>query len=408
MQTFSEYISKRYLDEGFFDSAKQSYQQSYQQAQQNDGQNLEKFANIAMPAIQKATNLARSLSQKTGVPLPLATALVASGIVGGPATVPFAALMYFIKKPLMKGASKAFDAGVQGVQKGIQGVQNTFSQPQQSQQMQPATEGFKNWMYEEGFGDWAGQKVGSMAGTAAGKTVGAANKVSNLIKQSWPAIKQYASENKLAIGKTAFLMGVGALVGGGVGKLTHDAIDSVIQSIGDVGVPPQELAWLRNNFKMELSQGEDGTAVSGDDLYNTSGNMNNFDTGADGSGDTYVNAQDFSHDETEIGPIVNKAMNSLGKSVRVTPVGSSETTGVLSYTLEVTPQPGMSSQQLLQQAYRKLATQLNQQGIKVSDLKSIDQDPSGAIKAMLSVAPNTTAAGAIGGAAQQPQNTQNS
>jgi len=400
MQTFNEYASKRNLDEGFFDSAKHGFQQSYQQAQQDNGQNFEKFSKIALPAIQKATSLAQSLSQKTGVPLPLATALVASGIVGGPATVPFAALMYFIKKPLMKGASKAFDAGVQGVQKGVQGVQNTFSQPQQ---MQPATEGFKNWMYEEGFGDWAGQKVGSMAGTAAGKTVGAASKVSNLIKQSWPAIKQYASENKLAIGKTAFLMGVGALVGGGIGKLTHDAIDSVIQSIGDVGVPPQELAWLRNNFKMELSQGEDGTAVSGEELYNTSGNMNNFDTGAGGGGDVHVKAQDFSHDETKIGPIVNKAMSSLGKSIRITPVGSSETTGLLSYTLEVTPQPGMSSQQLLQQAYRKLATQLSQQGIKVSDLKSIDQDPSGAIKAMLSVAPNTTAAGAIGGAAQQPK-----
>ena len=92
MESFQNWLLKenRYLDEGFVDSLKQGYQQSYQQAQKNTGQNLEKFGNMALPAIKKATAFAQTLSKKTGIPMPLATALIASGIVGGPAAVPFA------------------------------------------------------------------------------------------------------------------------------------------------------------------------------------------------------------------------------------------------------------------------------------------------------------------------------
>jgi len=117
--TFENYLQQQF-DESFLDSMKQGYQQSYQQSlQPSNNQNFEKFSQTALPAIKKAGTIAQSFSKKTGVPLPLATALIASGITGGPAAVPFAALLYFVKKPLMKGASAGFDAGVSGV-KNIQ------------------------------------------------------------------------------------------------------------------------------------------------------------------------------------------------------------------------------------------------------------------------------------------------
>ena len=355
MESFQNWLLKenRYLDEGFVDSLKQGYQQSYQQAQKNTGQNLEKFGNMALPAIKKATAFAQTLSKKTGIPMPLATALIASGIVGGPAAVPFAALMYFVKKPLMSGASKAFDAGVQSVQ----GIQKAFAaQPPQAQTLmaQPAAECFLNfeeWLvFQEGIGDWAGQKIGSTAGMIAGKTVGGTQKITSVLKQGWQELIKFVSENKLTVGKAAFLMGVGALVGAGIGKLTHDAIDSVIQNIGDAGVPPAELAWLRHNFKMDLNQGKHGSNVSGEDLYNTDGGQlepdsshGSFEIGAEQPA-INMSASDFIHDSSDPSASVDKVMQSLGSIIRSTPVDSDQTTGVLTYSLDITPQTGVSPQ----------------------------------------------------------------
>jgi len=432
------------LDENFLGSLKQGFQQSYQQAQepQPSSEALQKFANVAMPAIQKVTGMAQGLSKKTGIPIPLATALLASGLVGGPAAVPFAALMYFVKRPLMAGASKGFDAGVAGVQKGAQMVKGAVQgmQPAAQPAMASAEMYFPSfadyYLYREGFGDWAGQKMGSMAGTVAGKTTGMAQKVGSVLSKSWQGLTKFASENKLAIAKTAFLMGVGALIGAGVGKLTHDAIDSVIQAVGDRGVPAEELNWLRHNFKMDSSghedaqgnvdptkwvhHGKDGTAeFGGNGIYDTKG--------GDAGGNDWkvgeilptmnVNAQELMDNmgQTTDG-VLDKLKNTFGSFTRVDYSGVSavknaagkyvagraaDATGEMAvqYQVEILPKPGESSQSLLQAAYRELATKLHASGIKVTDMKSLGEDPSGAIKAALSVAPAMTGAGAIGGAA---------
>lgn len=356
--------------------------------------------------------MAQHLSKKTGIPIPLVTAIIASGIVGGPAAVPFAAFMYFIKKPLMKGASKAFDMGVQGVQKGANAIKGTM-QPQVATEMYFPS--FSDYVYQEGFGDWAGQKIGSVEGSVAGKTTGLTKKISGVLTNSWQGLTKFASENKLAIAKTAFLMGVGALIGAGIGKLTHDAIDSVVQAIGDRGLSPEEMAnlnWLRNNLAMDdnaqqnnpnswIKTDKDGLAHGGGsgNLFTKPGHENDADFN-NPNDSIAVSGVDWMNDSSEnMDKILSKLKDTFGSSVRTELVGKPETaTGILDYSITVKPEPGQSQQSILQMIYRTLAKDMQQQGIEMKDLKYSGTDPSGAIKAALSVAPNLTTPGAVGAA----------
>lgn len=407
--SFEEYLKQ--FDESFLDSMKQGYQQSYQKAlQPSDNQNFEKFSQTALPAIKKAGTIAQSFSKKTGIPLPLATALIASGITGGPAAVPFAALLYFVKKPLMKGASAGFDAGVSG----IKNIQKSISRPQQPQLQPEHAISFRDYyMYQEGISDWTGRKIGSVAGKVSGNMA----RAGKVVKQGFSQLAKFASENKLAIGKAAFLMGLGALVGGGVGKITSSAIDSVIQQIGDAGVPAEELEWLRNNFKLNVSKtgkyGDGQLIVGGEDLAGdeTANSLfqqrvaareagqdivdprGNFDNTTIMSGSEFLRVKD----DTE--GILN-TFGSISNKEIIDPSGTSfGKTGTLQYQVTIKPEPGESEQSVLQKVYRQLAQDLNKSDIKITQFSSLSGDSGEEIKAMLSVAPNLTAAGAITGAA---------
>ncbi len=415
--TFENYLQQQF-DESFLKSMKQGYQQSYQQSlQPSNNQNFEKFSQTALPAIKKAGTIAQSFSKKTGIPLPLATALIASGITGGPAAVPFAALLYFVKKPLMKGASAGFDAGVKNIQKSI-----SRSQPQGQQQPQLQPEhviSFRDYcMYQESISDWTGGKIGSVAGKISGNTT----KAGRVVKQGFSQLAKFASENKLAIGKAAFLMGLGALVGGGVGKITSSAIDSVIQQIGDAGVPAEELEWLRNNFKLNVS----GTGKNGDGQLRVGGEELAGDETADSLFQQRVAAREAGQDivdprdnfdntnimdasnfysmKSNMEGILDKSGSISAREI-IDPSGNSfGKTGALQYSVTIKPELGESEQSVLQKVYRQLAQDLNKSDIKITQFSRLGGDsPGEEIKAMLSVAPNLTAAGAATGAAASMQ-----
>jgi hypothetical protein len=264
--TFAEYVVLRdaSLDENFVRSAVDQFKQSYGAAKGSAEEQYEKYAPKAQEAIANVKSQAQEYAAKLGIPLPLATALLAAGLVN-PASVPFAALMYFVKKPLMAVANKGFDMAWDAGAKTINAMKG---QPQQQPNMQPVrAEGFREFiaiMEAEGWGDWAGRKVGGAAGYVAGKAagfgsklLGAGKNVVNALKGRAVEIMQYAKNNPKEIARMAFLVGAGALIGAGVGKLTHDLKDMVVTKIKDVmdGVPAEEVAWLRKNIVLEPSEG---------------------------------------------------------------------------------------------------------------------------------------------------------
>lgn len=249
------------------DGLKKGYGQGYQQARQGVDQNYDKYADAAKGALSKAGGMAKVLSQKTGVPLPLATALIAAGITGGPTAVPFAALLYFVKQPLMKGANKAFDATWDAGAKVAGQVRKAVA-PQQSPK--PALESFRAFVEAETWGDWAGEKIGGVAGRVAGNIAGYGGKIAGTLGQRAKEIGQWAKGNPKEVARMLFLVGAGAAIGAGVGKLTHDVKDLIVQKIRDYGIPKEELAWLRSNVILD-KQGDGTYGTEGEQLMSTKG-----------------------------------------------------------------------------------------------------------------------------------------
>ena len=258
MKSFTLYCNEKY-DEAFLDSMTNSFKGNYNQAQQKVNKNYDKYSEVAKKVLAKAGDTAKMLSQKTGVPLPLATALVAAGISGGPTAIPFAALLYFVRQPLMKSANKAFDASWNAGSNAIQGAKNAVAGKQP--QLQP--ESFKAFIEAESWGDWAGEKLGGAAGTVAGNVSGYGGKIASSIGSRIKEITQYAKNNPKEIARMAFLVGAGAAIGAGVGKITHDVKDLIVQKIKDYGVPSEELNWLRQNVVMDTKVDKHGTAHTG-------------------------------------------------------------------------------------------------------------------------------------------------
>lgn len=436
--SFKQYYSKKdfYLydiDEGFFDSMKQGFNTQYAQARgskEND-QDLEKYAQKALPAIQKAREIAQKYAQKTGIPIPLATAIIAAGIVGGATAVPFATLMYFVRKPINNMAGKAFDAGAQKMgwmpqqqAPAPQVAWNTNSGFYSYLEMRDLEEGWmgdkfnqaKTWWNEKG-ADQVGGAIGKAAGAVSGKTVKYSANISNMIKSSWNALSQFVSENKLAIGKAAFLMAVGAAVGAGVGAAanavtqgTDVVATTAVDALKETGqVPPQEMDWIEQNFKPKVTANADGNyEVSGEELYSTTGKF----VGGDGitDTDTMVNTGDLlktTNDELNNSDI-------LSSFTTTQPVeGPHPGYMVLQVHGTITPQPGQGAEEVLKMAQDQIRQQLEKAGVTVQDFKQINYDPA-TPEAPIQVTftttnvsnlPGAAAGGAIGGAAggAQPQ-----
>lgn len=254
--------NKDKYDEAFLDSLQKSFKTNYDQAQQGAGQNYDKYAEIAKQALTKAGSTAGMLSKKTGIPLPLATALVAAGITGGPTAIPFAALLYFVKQPLMKGANKSFDATWDAGAKTIQGARNALSA---RPRLQP--ESFKAFIEADSWGDWAGEKIGGAAGIFAGKLSGYGSKIAGTVGSRIKELSQFAKNNPKEVARFAFLVGAGAAIGAGVGKITHEVKDLIVQSIKNQGIDPKVLDWVKNNIVLD----DNGKSASGDTLTSKGG-----------------------------------------------------------------------------------------------------------------------------------------
>jgi hypothetical protein len=261
MRTFNEWALERY-EEGFFDSLKKGYGQGYQQARQGVEQNYDRYADAAKQALSRAGGAAKALSQKTGVPLPLATALVAAGITGGPAAVPFAALLYFVKQPLMKGANKAFDATWDAGAK-VAGKVGQAMAPQPK----PALESFRAFVEADTWGDWAGEKIGGAAGRVAGNVAGYGGKIAGALGQRAKEIGEWAKGNPKEVARMLFLVGAGAAIGAGVGKITHEVKDFIMEKIKDQGIDPQVLSWVKQNIVLD----DNGKSASGDRITSKGG-----------------------------------------------------------------------------------------------------------------------------------------
>lgn len=465
------YIVAELIEEGFFDSFKQGYKTQYAQSRgdaTNDKdleQFAQKYADKALPVIQKAQGVAQKYSQKLGIPLPLATTLIAAGMSGGVSAIPFVALLYFARRPVNKAAGAAFDYGAQKMgfmpQKAqtpspISAAPSSTNQAAGSNLWLPGNNNskptgpiwvpqnawtdysFSSYMamrdLQEGLGAdlkkwWVNKgadKVGSALGKTAGFVSGKASKyranVGNLLKNSWSELSKFVSENKLSLAKAAFLMGVGSLVGYGVGSLTSSAIDDITQAIGDQGLSAEEmhqLNWLRNNFEMsDLKQDKTGDFHGGgEQIFGTSDDMS---VGAKDSdfenpewlskmrqqddlrdNDAFYKGMQITSGERMTTQAVQDSLETtFSSAIRTQVVGQPDTArGVLTYSFEVTPEPGQSPQEILQNAYRDLAKDLAAKNIDLTDLRPYGQDPGGKIRALLSVAPKLAIPGAMAGAA---------
>ena len=281
--SFSSYIDS--FDEGFFDSMKQGFQNQHAKSSAvqpgSSESDYEKYSSKVLPAIQKAGSSAKKYSEKLGIPLPIATAIVTSGLIGGPGAIPFGVLLYFAKKQVMGVASKAFDKGVELAQPQAQAqpqasrlvlpgsadwnggripVQRSWTSYEDYASMRDLQEGwFSDKASEAGkyWNDKGADQVGGALGKAAGYVTGNVKKygsrIGSIVKSSFSDLTQFASQNKLAIGKAAFLFGVGIAMGTGVGMaynaLAGGADELASQSIGglkDSGVvSDQEINRLR-------------------------------------------------------------------------------------------------------------------------------------------------------------------
>lgn len=256
-------------DEDFKGSFKKHFGNQYQQSKQGSEQDYSRYADAAQKALSKASAVAKILSQKTGVPLPLATALIAAGATGGATAMPFAALLYFVKQPLVKGANKAFDATWEAGAKAVDaGKKMTQARPHLQPESLISPDSFADFLEANSWGDWAGEKLGGLAGRAAGNVAGYGGRIAEALKSRFKEISQYTKNNPKEVARMAFLVGAGAVVGAGVGKLTHDVQDIILQKIRDYGIPQEELAWLRSNVILN-KQADGSYGTEEDSLMST-------------------------------------------------------------------------------------------------------------------------------------------
>jgi hypothetical protein len=261
-------------NEAFKDSFKKTFDTSYQQAKQGAQEDYSQYADVAQKSLAKAGGAAQILSQKTGVPLPLATALVAAGITGGPTAIPFAALLYFVKQPLMKGANKAFDATWDAGAK-VAGKVSQMMTPQPALQPEWIKPGsFRDFVEADTWGDWAGEKAGQVAGRVAGNMAGFGGKIASALGSRAKEIGDWAKGNPKEVARMLFLVGAGAAIGAGVGKVTHDVKDFILQKIKDQGIDPQVLSWAKQNIVLDgegkSSSGETLTSKGGQEVEHPS------------------------------------------------------------------------------------------------------------------------------------------
>lgn len=509
MITFEQYLDYRssisYEDQineaEFFKNLWQKAKDSYTAARGNPEDDvqlknsLEGWSDKVSPHVAKAAKIAGEYANKLNISVPLATAVVLSGMLGGPAAVPMSVLMYYVNKPVGKAASKVFD-------KGVAAIQNLTGQNKQnqinpmSQAGKPAVPGVQpkptnnNENYnsldklsdnsdleyaffyieqysrkfdfqsyaairelQEGkygdytrqagqyvgskvkdFGNWLGGKVdkghelasqyakqtkqwwdekgsdqvsgaiGKGLGFIAGKAAKYSGNISHLITSSFSSMAKWASQNKLPIAKTMFLMAVGAATGLAVGAAVN-FVAAKAMALSKTVKPEEVNDWLKENFKMEIKQDENGNyEVYGDQHYTSTGAKPHHTEVGDYMPDQYV-----THFKNHIKDVTDGLKTDtftqvnfsklIDKSVGPDVMG-------LNFHGTITPQAGESVKDVLNRAYQSLKDNLAEKGF-TADIEQFKQIsayankgyyPDQPIQVAAIIKPATSSANLIGGA----------
>ncbi len=241
-----------------------------------------KYKEKAFSAINKAREAYGQFKSKTGLSMPLAIALVAGGIAGGPTAIPMAAIMYFTRRALMNPvlalAGHGFDKGVEALKKVDKKI--TEKPEDKPEEKGPVKESFilENWTFALDYDnfmvyktlkeenlitctfqewianpdlellvsegarlDWLMRKLGAGAGHVMGMLKSGAKKAYNAIFKGLPSLVSWAMQNKVAIAKAVFLMALGLLMGQGITRLSnavftqaYDVLQTVGQNSGQI------------------------------------------------------------------------------------------------------------------------------------------------------------------------------
>ena len=215
---------------GILQSLKQGFSgamQSWDKPKEGDPKNYEQYKEKSFEAINKARSMYSQFKDKTGLSMPLALALVAGGIAGGPAAIPMAAIMYFTRKallnPVLSLAGHAFDKGVEKIKK----IDNRITGKPDGEK-EPVKE---NLM----------RKIGAGAGHISGLLKSVTKKAYNVVTKGLPSLASWALNNKVSIARAVFLMALGVLLGGGITKVSNyvlgqamDVVSAVAETTGQV------------------------------------------------------------------------------------------------------------------------------------------------------------------------------
>jgi hypothetical protein len=96
---------------------------------------------------------------------------------------------------------------------------------------------------------------------------GYGGKIASSVGGRMKEIGQFAKNNPKVVARMAFLVGAGAAIGAGVGKITHEVKDLIVQSIKNQGIDPQVLNWVKQNIVLD----DNGKSASGDRLSSKGG-----------------------------------------------------------------------------------------------------------------------------------------
>lgn len=104
---------------------------------------------------------------------------------------------------------------------------------------------FVEIMEAASWGDWAGEKIGGAAGWLAGKTVGFGSKIVSSISQRAKEVAAFAKNNPKEVARMLFLIGAGAAIGAGIGKITDEVKGMIMQNIQSAA-PDADISSLSN------------------------------------------------------------------------------------------------------------------------------------------------------------------
>ena len=258
MKTFLQYIEHRDVNEAFFDKMKQGFQASYQSAKGDEKENASQTDEQYKKAGEyagKAVDAVKSLKpymDKIGLPLPMVATIVAAGMTGGFAAIPFAVLSKKVADIITHQASKGFD------------------------KVADMTFGKKPAMAESSFVDRTGKMIsgavdktggaiGSTAGFIAGKSSKYYSKLTTLLQKAMTDLLSFVKNNKRDLAKAAFLYAIGTIMGGAIGMASNkvyeaefwstDNLNEMIPSIAAAGVDQSELISFVKNVGNEVIQG---------------------------------------------------------------------------------------------------------------------------------------------------------